>query len=160
MASGINKMFVKDYDALIKPVVDDCIKNLTQEQKEQFNDMTPLSEHFGYGMHIRNKYIYDEETRIERYNEIFEPDDFSAEVIKRMKFYLGGGLVESTTVGELRKMLEQYPDDIQVVLEIGNYSDMEMFETNQTISAEQTTGVHGNSQLVLFDAARSKGGKI
>lgn len=71
------------YNNFIEDVVQDCLKNLSDESKEQIRD-NPfcLEYHFGYCQHIRNHYIYDYD--FSDWEDEPEPDSLSSVIMNRI----------------------------------------------------------------------------
>ncbi len=68
----------KGEEEFIEAVAEDCVTNMTDEIKRQFiGDPDPYDFHFGYGMYIRNHYIYGKELPF----LILHPDDLSHQII-------------------------------------------------------------------------------
>ncbi len=78
--SQMEEIYAKSELEFVTAVAEDCIKNMTEEEKHYMR-LHPCSVeyHFSYGVHIRNKYIYNQDFC--NINFIFEPDDLSMKIL-------------------------------------------------------------------------------
>jgi hypothetical protein len=76
-----NFSHIDNEEDYIKAVAQDCITGMSEEVKETFLKNPNASHyHFGYGLYIRNNYIYPYKLRF----PIFMADDLSGSIIERI----------------------------------------------------------------------------
>ena len=73
---GMKDKYTSSED-FIHDVVEDCLENFTEDDKEYLCDHPyVINHHFGYGLFVRNQYIYKYNLRFE-----YEPDDLSSIIV-------------------------------------------------------------------------------
>jgi len=144
---------MKDFENVATIDVDDILANLTEETKAELREANLDDTHFGFGLFVRNKYVHNPKTRIEQYADVFDPDGFSAEIVKRVKFHLCGGQDNArvTTKKELLEMLEGYSDDTQIVLQIG-CTETDVYQQEQRVGVQER-----GKQLLIYDLSGQEG---
>ena len=147
------KLLMKDFENVATIDVDDILANLTEETKAELREANLDDTHFGFGLFVRNKYVHNPKTRIEQYADVFDPDGFSAEIVKRVKFHLCGGQDNArvTTKKELLEMLEGYSDDTQIVLQIG-CTETDVYQQEQRVGVQER-----GKQLLIYDLSGQEG---
>lgn len=69
-----------DYSKKLECIVDDIINNLTKIEKKKLLHHSNYNDyHFGFGLYIRNHYIYNHFDL-----NMIEPDDLSEEIFNRV----------------------------------------------------------------------------
>ena len=78
--SQMNNIYEETELKFVIAVAEDCIKNMTEEDKHYIR-LHPCSVeyHFSYGMYIRNQYIYNQD--FFNLNFICNPDDLSMKIL-------------------------------------------------------------------------------
>ena len=76
---------------LVNRIANDCIANMSDDIKLKFSgNPNPYDFHFGYGLYIRNHYIYNRDyppielSEAERLYLAGQADDISSDIIKRI----------------------------------------------------------------------------
>lgn len=69
---------IDNEDEFVKAVAKDCIKSLSEEEKDYIRNNPDDDYHFGYGMYIRNHYIHGKELAF----NFFHADDLSGEIMQ------------------------------------------------------------------------------